>query len=101
MADDELAFTPASDLLRLIAAKEVSPVELTELYFNRIDRLDSQLNSYLLLTRDQAMRDARAAEEAVMRSDDLGPLHGLPIAIKDGGRDHDQRLTAVQGPGPR
>ena len=83
MADDELAFTPASDLLRLIAAKEVSPVELTELYFSRIDRLDSQLNSYLLLTRDQAMRDARAAEEALMRSDDLGPLHGLPIAIKD------------------
>ena len=83
MIDDELAFTPASELLRLIASRKVSPVELTELYFDRIDRLDSQLNSYLLLTRDRAMKEARAAEEAVMRSEELGALHGLPISIKD------------------
>ena len=83
MVDDELAFAPATELLELIATKQVSPVELTELYFSRIDRLDSQLNSYLLLTRETAMQRARAAEEAVMRGDELGALHGLPIAIKD------------------
>ncbi|MCH8207340.1 MAG: amidase [Chloroflexi bacterium] len=58
-------------------------MELTELYFNRIDRLDPKLNSYLLLTRDAAMESAKAAEEAVVRGDELGALHGLPISIKD------------------
>ena len=83
MASDELAFASATDLLELIATKQVSPVELTQLYFSRIDRLDSQLNAYLLLTREEAMRAAKAAEEAVIRGEDLGALHGLPISIKD------------------
>ena len=83
MIDDELAFASATELLELIATKQVSPVELTELYFSRIDRLDSQLNSYLLLTHDEAMKTAKAAEEAVIRGEDLGALHGLPISIKD------------------
>ena len=83
MIDNELAYSSASDLVRLIAAKEVSPVELTDLFFRRIDELDPQLNSFLLLTRDEAIQTARAAEDAVMRGDELGPLHGLPIAIKD------------------
>ena len=83
MVDEELAFAPATELLELISTKQVSPVELTELYFNRIDRLDSKLNSYLLLTHDEAMRTAKAAEQAVVRGDKLGALHGLPISIKD------------------
>ena len=83
MIDNELAFAPATDLLELIATKQISPVELTKLYYSRIDTLDSRLNSYLLLTRDEAMKTARAAEEAVMRGEELGALHGLPISIKD------------------
>ena len=81
--DDNLAFTPASELREMIADKQVSPVELTELYFERIDRLDSQLHAYLTLCRDEAMQAARDAENAVMRGDDLGALHGVPISIKD------------------
>ena len=83
MVDEELAFAPATDLLKLIATKQVSPVELTELYFNRIDRLDSSLNSYLTLTHDEALTSARAAEKALVNGDELGTLHGLPISIKD------------------
>ena len=83
MIDEELAFASATDLLELISTKQVSPVELTELYFSRIDRLDSQLNSFLLLTHDEAIETAKAAEEAVIRGDELGALHGLPIPIKD------------------
>ena len=83
MHDEELALAPATELLELISTKQVSPVELTELYFVRIDRLDSRLNSYLLLTRDEAVREAKATELAVVRGDDLGALHGLPVAIKD------------------
>lgn len=81
--DENLAFAPASDLRALIADKQVSPVELTALYFERIDRLDSQLHAYLTLCRDEAMQAARNAEDAVMRGDELGALHGVPISIKD------------------
>ena len=81
--DENLAFTPASELAALIADKQVSPAELTQLYFDRIDRLDSQLNSYLTLVQDEAMQAARDAESAVMRGDALGALHGVPISIKD------------------
>lgn len=81
--DEKLAFATASELSALIADKQVSPVELVEMYFNRIDRLDSQLNAYLTLTREDAMQAAQSAEDAVMCGDDLPPLHGVPISIKD------------------
>ncbi len=83
MIDNELAYSSASDLVSLIAAKEVSPVELTDLFFRRIDELDPQLNSFLLLTHDEAVKAAKEAEETVMRGEELGALHGLPISIKD------------------
>ena len=81
--DESLAFAPAYEQAALIASKRVSPVELAAMYFERIERLDGQLNAYLTLTRDEAMAAARAAEDAVMRGDALGPLHGVPISIKD------------------
>ena len=81
--DEQLAFAPAFKLRELIADKQVSPVEITQLYLERIERLDSQLNSYLTLVRDDAMNAARSAEAAVLRGESLGPLHGLPISIKD------------------
>lgn len=81
--DENLAFMPAAELRALIAAKQVSPVELTELYFERIGRLDSQLNSYLTLCQGEAIQAAKDAEDAVMRGDELGALHGVPISIKD------------------
>ena len=79
----ELAFMPAVELAQAIRDKKVSSLEATENFFQRIDRLDSQLNSYLTLCRDQALADARAADEAVQQGADLGPLHGVPISIKD------------------
>ena len=79
----ELAFMSAVDLGRAIRDKEVSVVEVTEQFFQRIEELDPQLNSYLTLCQEQAMADARAADEAVQRGDELGPLHGIPISIKD------------------
>ena len=81
--DEELAFAPATELRELIADGRVSPVEITELYLRRIERLDSQLNSFLTVTAERAMKAARNAEEAVARGDELGPLHGIPISIKD------------------
>ena len=79
----DLAFMSAVDLARNIRQKKVSSLEATENFFERIDRLDSQLNSYLALCHDQALANARAADEAVQQGSDLGPLHGVPISIKD------------------
>jgi aspartyl-tRNA(Asn)/glutamyl-tRNA(Gln) amidotransferase subunit A len=81
--DEDLAFAPALTLSEKVAAKEVSPVELTELFLRRIERLDGRLNSYLTLVHDEAMAAAKVAEEAVMHDDALGPLHGVPISLKD------------------
>ncbi len=81
--DNELAFAPATELRRLIDAKEVSIVELTELFYQRIQRLDPQLNAYLTLCQDEALEQARQAQETVQRANPVGPLHGIPISIKD------------------
>ena len=83
MLDDDLAFAPALELRQLIASKRISPVELAELYFSRIQRLDASLNSYLTLAYDEAMKAAKEAENAVVHGAELGQLHGLPISIKD------------------
>ena len=79
----ELAFMSAVELAQAIRDKKVSSLEATENFFQRIDRLDSQLHSYLTLCQDQALADARAADEAVQQGSELGPLHGVPISIKD------------------
>jgi aspartyl-tRNA(Asn)/glutamyl-tRNA(Gln) amidotransferase subunit A len=83
MPDADLAFKPATEIRSMIAAKQISSVEITQLYLDRIDALDSQLNSYLTVTTDIALRGAKAADDATMRGEDLGPLHGVPISIKD------------------
>ena len=83
MGNDELAYASATELLRLIAARKISPVELTELFLDRIGRLDPRLHAFLLLAPDVARERARAAEREVLSGGALGPLHGLPIPIKD------------------
>ena len=81
--NQDLAFTPAWKLARMVSQKQVSPVELTKLYLERINQLDSQLNAYLTLNEEEALASAKEAESAVMKGDALGSLHGLPIGIKD------------------
>ena len=76
---DELAFTPALELAARVRAREVSPVELTELYLERIERLDPQLNSFVTVDADGALAAAREAEA----SPAAAPFHGVPIPIKD------------------
>ena len=83
MTDRDLAFTPAWRLRVLIQSKELSPVELTELFLARIAEFNPRLNAYITVAADQALADARRAEAAVQSGDATGPLHGIPIAIKD------------------
>ncbi len=80
---DEIVWMPAVDMAAKIRAKELSPVEIAETLLDRIDAVNPALNAYVLVTREMAINAARAAEAAVMRGDELGPLHGVPISIKD------------------
>jgi Asp-tRNA(Asn)/Glu-tRNA(Gln) amidotransferase A subunit family amidase len=80
---DEFAWMPATEIAAAVRSKRLSPVEVTSALLDRIDALNPALNAYVLVTRDLAMKQAKAAEDAVMRGDDLGPIHGVPVSIKD------------------
>ncbi len=79
----DFSFASATELRRMIEEKQVSIVELVESFYRRIGDLNPQLNAYLALCPDQALTEARAAQDAVQRGDPVGPLHGIPISIKD------------------
>ncbi|NQW52555.1 MAG: amidase [Rhodospirillales bacterium] len=79
----DLTRLPASELREQIAAKKISPVELTDAVLVRADKLQPVLNCFITLVPDQARAAARAAEDAVMRGEPLGLLHGIPFAAKD------------------
>ena len=81
--DQELAFASAITIRRLMESKEVSCVEVVEMFFSRIQEFNPRLNAYLALCQDQAMEQASTAQSAFNRGEDLGPLHGIPISIKD------------------
>lgn len=79
----DLAFTSAVDLAASIAGRALSPVELIEATLARIEASQPTLNAFITVCADEARAAARAAEAAVMRGDRLGPLHGIPFAVKD------------------
>lgn len=83
MNKTDLPFLSAAALGALVRTQDVSPLEATEAYLERIDAIDTKLNSYITVCRDDALRAARAAEQAVMRGEPLGLLHGVPFAVKD------------------
>ena len=77
------AFPTIAEAAALIAAKKLSPVELTRSCLDRIAEFDGTLHSFIHLTADQALATARAAEAAIMRGEHKGRLHGIPIGLKD------------------
>ncbi len=83
MDRNELPFLSAMALAELLRRREVSPVEATEAYLARIERVDPALNSYITVTAEQAMAEARQAEAEIAGGNYRGPLHGVPVAVKD------------------
>ena len=79
----ELCTKTATELAGLIRNKDVSPVDVVRASIERIDEVQPQLNCFCFTFPDEALGLAKQAEDAVMRGDDLAPLHGVPIAIKD------------------
>jgi Asp-tRNA(Asn)/Glu-tRNA(Gln) amidotransferase A subunit family amidase len=80
---DALTWLPAWEIRELVAKKEVSPVEVTEHFLGRIEEHESTLRTFTTLDAAGAREQAKQAEEAVSRGDDLGPLHGIPISVKE------------------
>ncbi len=78
-----LHFLSLEKVAQMIKSGEVSPVELTQMMLDRIDRLDARLHSYATLMADQALAAARLAEKEIQSGRYRGPLHGVPIAVKD------------------
>ena len=83
MEKRDIPFMSAAELSGFIAGKEVSPVEATEAYLERIEQLDGKLNSYITVIADDALRSAREAEQAIVQGHYRGPMHGVPVAVKD------------------
>lgn len=94
MSAGEICFLPAQELARRIARRELSPVELTRAYLERIERLDSSLRAYITVAAEQALAEARQAEQALADRGVKGPLQGLPLAIKDNLATRRLRTTA-------
>jgi amidase len=79
----ELAFSTASELARLIQRKQVSSLELTQHYIERIERFDSTLNAVVVRDFERALEAAKAADQFLARGRTAGALHGVPMTIKE------------------
>src|SRR5947208_16442675 len=78
----DLTFLSATSMAEQIRQKKLSPVELVEAHLAKIARLDPQLNAFVQVDADTALRQARVAEHSVTQGQSLGPLHGVPLSIK-------------------
>src|SRR5207247_2389374 len=79
----ELTACSIGEAAELIAGGQLSPVELTRAYLERIERINPKLNCFITLTPEEAMRQARDAEREIAQGERRGALHGIPLAIKD------------------
>lgn len=92
--DDDLAFASALEQAELVRSREVSPVELVTVYLERIEQLDPELNAFVTVCGEEALQEARRAEEA---TGELPPFHGVPLPIKDLTETEGVRTTFSSG----
>jgi Asp-tRNA(Asn)/Glu-tRNA(Gln) amidotransferase A subunit family amidase len=78
----ELTFLSAVSMARQIRKKKISPIELANAHLAKIERLNPKLNAFVHVDAERVRREARKAEDEVMRGHALGPLHGVPISVK-------------------
>jgi aspartyl-tRNA(Asn)/glutamyl-tRNA(Gln) amidotransferase subunit A len=83
MEPTDLAFESVARLAALVRSRQISPVELVQTYLQRIARFDDRLRAYITVLPEAAVAAARRAEDAITRGEPLGPLHGVPYAVKD------------------
>ncbi len=83
MDKQDIPFLSVTELCQLLRGGELSPVEAAEAYLDRIGEVDGKLNSYVTVCAEEALQAAREAELAIAGGNYLGPLHGVPVAVKD------------------
>ena len=93
MSETGIVYKSVAELSRLIESKQVSPVEVAEAYLSRIDELDFKFNSYLTVCRQEVLEQALEAEAAITKGGYLGPMHGIPVGVKDQLWTKDVRTT--------
>ena len=81
--NEELCFTPATELARMYARRSVSPIEVMDAVLARLEALNPRLNAVCTPTADAAMAAARRSENEMMSGAPLRPLHGVPLTLKD------------------
>ena len=99
----ELCFSSIDSMAPRLRKREVSPVELTRAYLDRVNSLDGNLHAYVHLMEESALDEARAAEREIGQGRYRGPLHGVPVAVKDqydvAGAPAAVRIPQPAGPG--
>ncbi|MCY4366931.1 MAG: amidase [Chloroflexi bacterium] len=83
MNSNEIPYLSATELRKAIRSKEVSPLEAVDAYLSRIEEVGGKLNAYITVCGDQAREEARQAGDEIGRGENRGPLHGVPVGIKD------------------
>jgi amidase len=89
----ELYHLSATELANKIKSKEISSKELTQLYIDRIEKYDDDINAVVVRMFDRGIEDADKADDALLKGKDLGPLHGLPMTIKESYAIEGQKTT--------
>src|SRR5205807_6878087 len=80
---EELAWLDLTEASRLVQTRAVSPVELTRVCLDRIERFNPILKPFITVTAESALQEARQAESEISKDNWKGPLHGIPLAVKD------------------
>ena len=83
MPSQEICWMSADDLATAIKTKKLSPVEIVKHLLERMADINPKINAYVTITEDSAIAEAKEAEDAVMQGRQVGPLHGVPVALKD------------------
>src|SRR5580698_3077293 len=83
MPGEDLFYLSVTELAKRIESKKLSPIELTQVYLDRSQKLGPRFNAYARLTPEIALEQAKAAEKEIRRGHYRGPLHGIPYAAKD------------------
>ncbi|MDD5544477.1 MAG: amidase [Acidobacteriia bacterium] len=83
MLSEKILYSSVRELGQMIRAKKISPVELTESYIDRLEKIAPKLGAVVTMTRDLAIKQAKAAEKEITAGRIRGPLHGIPVGVKD------------------
>lgn len=94
-SQDELTSLSAHEAGKLLAARKLSPVELTQAHLDRIARVNGKINGYITVLDDRALAKAREAESEIAKGNYRGPLHGIPYGLKDNYYTQGIRTTAA------